>query len=107
VVLRQGDSALGVMSASTVASRSAITVGTAIVRAAEAVIRKGKSLAADALEAAEADIVYDKGTFKRGTAPTGESTSSISRRWRGPQAARRNARGYSTRLIFRRSVPAP
>jgi carbon-monoxide dehydrogenase large subunit len=63
VVLRQGDSALGVMSASTVASRSAITVGTAIVRVAEAVIRKGKSLAADALEAAEADIVYDRGEF--------------------------------------------
>jgi len=63
VVLRQGDSSLGVMSASTVASRSAITVGTAIVRAAEAVIRKGKSLAADALEAAEADIVYDSGMF--------------------------------------------
>jgi carbon-monoxide dehydrogenase large subunit len=51
------------MSASTVASRSAITVGTAIVRAAEAVIRKGHKLAADALEAAEADIVYEKGTF--------------------------------------------
>ena len=63
VVLRQGDSSLGVMSASTVASRSAITVGTAIVRAAEAVIRKGRSLAADALEAAEADIVYDSGMF--------------------------------------------
>ena len=63
VVLRQGDSGLGVASASTVASRSAITVGTAIVRAAEAVIRKGEKLAADALEAAEADIVYHKGVF--------------------------------------------
>ena len=63
VVLRQGDSSLGVMSASTVASRSAITVGTAIVRAAEAVIRKGRNLAADALEAADADIVYDSGMF--------------------------------------------
>jgi aerobic carbon-monoxide dehydrogenase large subunit len=63
VVLRQGDSALGVASASTVASRSAITVGTAIMRAAEAVVRKGRSLAADALEAAEADIVYDGAVF--------------------------------------------
>ena len=63
VVLRQGDSGLGVMSASTVASRSAVTVGTAIVRAAEAVIRKGRKLAADALEAAEADIIYDGGVF--------------------------------------------
>ena len=63
VVLRQGDSGLGVMSASTVASRSAVTVGTAIVRAAEAVIRKGRKLAADALEAAEADMIYDGGVF--------------------------------------------
>jgi aerobic carbon-monoxide dehydrogenase large subunit len=63
VVLRQGDSGLGVASASTVASRSAITVGTAIVRAAEAVIRKGEKFAADALEAAEADIVYQQGAF--------------------------------------------
>src|SRR5262249_10123945 len=35
VILRQGDSGLGVMSASTVASRSAVTAGTAVVRAAE------------------------------------------------------------------------
>jgi carbon-monoxide dehydrogenase large subunit len=33
------------------------------VRAAEAVIHKGKMLAADALEAAEADIVYREGAF--------------------------------------------
>jgi aerobic carbon-monoxide dehydrogenase large subunit len=61
--MRQGDSGLGVASASTVASRSAVTVGTAIVRVAEAVIRKGGKLAADALEAAEADIIYDGGVF--------------------------------------------
>ncbi len=63
VRMRQGDSDLGVASASTVASRSTITAGTAIVRAAEAVIRKGRKLASDALEAAEADIVYDRGSF--------------------------------------------
>jgi carbon-monoxide dehydrogenase large subunit len=63
VRMRQGDSSLGVASASTVASRSTVTAGTAIVRAAEAVIRKGRKLAADALEAAEADIVYRKGAF--------------------------------------------
>jgi aerobic carbon-monoxide dehydrogenase large subunit len=63
VRMRQGDSSLGVASASTVASRSTITAGTAIVRAAETVIRKGKMLAADALEAAEADIVYQDGAF--------------------------------------------
>jgi aerobic carbon-monoxide dehydrogenase large subunit len=63
VRMRQGDSDLGVASASTVASRSTVTAGTAIVRAAETVIRKGKKLASDALEAAEADIVYEAGWF--------------------------------------------
>src|SRR5262249_10580262 len=63
VMMRQGDSSLGVASASTVASRSTVTVGTAIVRAAEAVITTGRKLAADALEAAEADIIYQEGSF--------------------------------------------
>jgi aerobic carbon-monoxide dehydrogenase large subunit len=63
VRMRQGDSDLGVASASTVASRSTVTAGTAIVRAAETVIGKGKKLASDALEAAEADIVYEAGWF--------------------------------------------
>jgi carbon-monoxide dehydrogenase large subunit len=63
VRMRQGDSDLGVASASTVASRSTVTAGTAIVRAAETVIRKGKKLASDALEAAEADLVYEAGSF--------------------------------------------
>jgi carbon-monoxide dehydrogenase large subunit len=63
VRMRQGDSSLGVASSSTVASRTTITAGAAIVRTAEAVILKGKKLAADALEAAEADIVYEHGAF--------------------------------------------
>jgi len=63
VILRQGDSSLGVASSSTVASRSTVTAGTAIVRTAEAVIRKGCALAADALEAAATDIVYRDGAF--------------------------------------------
>ena len=52
----------GVMSAS-VASRSTITVGSAIVRTAEALIEKGKRVASLKLEAAEADIVYRDGAF--------------------------------------------
>jgi carbon-monoxide dehydrogenase large subunit len=63
IFLRQGDTNLGVMSSASVGSRSAMTVGTALVRAAEALIDKGKKLAADALEAAEADIVYSGGKF--------------------------------------------
>jgi carbon-monoxide dehydrogenase large subunit len=63
VRVRQGDSGLGVASSSTVASRTTMTAGSAIVRTAEAVIVKGRKLAADALEAAEADIVYERGAF--------------------------------------------
>jgi aerobic carbon-monoxide dehydrogenase large subunit len=63
VRMRQGDSDLGVASASTVASRSTVTAGTAIVRAAETVLDKGRKLASDALEAAEADLVYEAGSF--------------------------------------------
>ena len=63
IFLRQGDTNLGVMSSSTVASRSAMTVGTAITRAAEALLDKGKKIAGDLLEAAVSDIVYDGGVF--------------------------------------------
>jgi aerobic carbon-monoxide dehydrogenase large subunit len=63
VRMRQGDSELGVASASTVASRSTVTAGSAIVRAAETVLHKGRKLATDALEAAEADLVYEAGSF--------------------------------------------
>jgi carbon-monoxide dehydrogenase large subunit len=63
VRMRQGDSSLGVASSSTVASRTTVTAGSASVRTAEAVILKGRKIAADALEAAEADIVYAQGAF--------------------------------------------
>jgi carbon-monoxide dehydrogenase large subunit len=45
-------------------SRSMMSVGACSVTAAEMVLQKGHALAADALEAAEADIVYDKGAFR-------------------------------------------
>jgi carbon-monoxide dehydrogenase large subunit len=63
VTMRQGDSSLGVASAASVASRTTATAGSAIVRTAEAVIGKGRKLAADVLEAAEDDIVYEQGAF--------------------------------------------
>src|SRR5262249_43636659 len=86
--MRQGDSSLGVVSASTVASRTTITAGTAIVRTAEALILKGRKLAADALEAAEADIVYEHGAF----AVTG-TDRRIGLLDLAPQAADRKKRG--------------
>jgi carbon-monoxide dehydrogenase large subunit len=64
VVVHQGDTDFGVASFSSVASRSTITVGTAVVRTVEAVIEKGKTHAAMLLEAAEADIEYRAGRYE-------------------------------------------
>ena len=63
VLLREGDSDLGVTSGSSVGSRTTMTAGTALVRAVETVIEKGRRLAADILETAESDIVYRDGAF--------------------------------------------
>jgi carbon-monoxide dehydrogenase large subunit len=63
IFLRQGDSNLGIMSSATVGSRTTMTAGTALVRAAETLVDKGKKIAADLLEAADSDIVYNNGTF--------------------------------------------
>lgn len=63
VRLVHGDSDLEVASFSSVGSRTTMTAGSAIVRAAEAVIEKGRRLAAAALEADEADIVFGEGAF--------------------------------------------
>jgi carbon-monoxide dehydrogenase large subunit len=48
----------------TVASRSNMMAGSAMLRAAEEAIRKGKDFAAELLEAAAADIEYAGGTFR-------------------------------------------
>ncbi len=61
---RHGDTALGIQGMPSVASRSAMTAGTAIVRAVETMLTKGKSLAAGMLEAADADIAYRDGSFE-------------------------------------------
>jgi carbon-monoxide dehydrogenase large subunit len=63
IFVRQGDSALGVGNGASVGSRSTMTAGTALVRTAEALIEKGRKIAANVLEAGEQDIVYGDGTF--------------------------------------------
>jgi len=63
IFLRQGDTSLGIVSSATVGSRTTMTAGTALIRAAQALIDKGKKIAADMLEAAETDMVYKSGTF--------------------------------------------
>ena len=64
IEVTQGDSDDGVPSAGAVASRSTMSVGGAVVAAIDAVIEKGRRIAAHVLEAAEADIAYRNGVFE-------------------------------------------
>ncbi len=63
VTLQSGDSARDVPGFGAVASRSAMYVGGAIARTADAVIEKGKRVAAMLLQAAEADVEFRDGKF--------------------------------------------
>jgi aerobic carbon-monoxide dehydrogenase large subunit len=58
-----GDSDVAVMGGGSHSDRSMRLGGTILVRASEEIIRKGRAIAADALEAAERDIVYADGRF--------------------------------------------
>ena len=60
---RQGDSAMGLIGAASVGSRSAMCAGNAIVYAADLMLAKGRKVASALLEASEADIQYDNGSF--------------------------------------------
>jgi carbon-monoxide dehydrogenase large subunit len=61
---RHGDSDLELPGMASVGSRSAMTAGSATVKTVEALLTKGKTIAATVLEAAEADIAYRDGTFE-------------------------------------------
>jgi carbon-monoxide dehydrogenase large subunit len=63
VTVTAGDSARDVPGFGAVASRSAMYVGGAIARTADAVIEKGKRVAAMLLQAAEADVEFRDGKF--------------------------------------------
>jgi aerobic carbon-monoxide dehydrogenase large subunit len=62
--LRQGDTDLTPIGGGHGSSRATYMGGTAIWRAAETIVAKGKRFAADALEAAEADIEFADGHFR-------------------------------------------
>jgi carbon-monoxide dehydrogenase large subunit len=62
--LKQGDTDLIPMGGGHGSSRSTYMGGTAIWRASDIIIAKGKALAARALEAAEADIEFADGVFR-------------------------------------------
>jgi carbon-monoxide dehydrogenase large subunit len=61
---RHGDSTLEIPGFASVASRSAMTAGSAILATLDAMLAKGKTIAATVLEAAEGDIAYQAGAFK-------------------------------------------
>ncbi len=63
VTVTSGDSARDVPGFGAVASRSAMYVGGAIARTADAVIEKGKRVAAMLLQAGEAEVAYSAGKF--------------------------------------------
>ncbi len=60
---RHGDLAMEIPGFASVASRSAMTAGSAILKTLDAMLAKGKAIAATALEAAEGDIAYAAGEF--------------------------------------------
>jgi carbon-monoxide dehydrogenase large subunit len=60
---RHGDSAMEIAGYASVGSRSAMTVSHALIKTAEAMLAKGKTVAATLLEAADTDIEYRDGRF--------------------------------------------
>jgi carbon-monoxide dehydrogenase large subunit len=63
IELRHGDTDLTPIGGGHGSSRATYMGGTAIWRAADMVIEKGRRIAAEAIEAAEADIVFEDGAF--------------------------------------------
>jgi carbon-monoxide dehydrogenase large subunit len=61
---RHGDSTLEIPGFASVASRSAMTAGSAILATLDAMLAKGRTIAATVLEAAEGDNAYQAGAFK-------------------------------------------
>ncbi|HET7669990.1 MAG TPA: xanthine dehydrogenase family protein molybdopterin-binding subunit [Burkholderiales bacterium] len=64
VEIVHGDTSKVLFGMGTYGSRSIAVGGTAIVKALDKVIAKGRKIAAHLLEASEADIEYDRGEFK-------------------------------------------
>jgi carbon-monoxide dehydrogenase large subunit len=61
---RHGDSAMGLPGFPSVASRSTMTAGSALVRSVDIMLEKGRKIASLLLEAADADIEYSNGAFQ-------------------------------------------
>ncbi len=63
VKILAGDTDVVAHGRGTFGSRSMMACGSALLRASEKIIERGKSIAAHMLEAGQADIVFDRGTF--------------------------------------------
>ena len=61
---RHGDTNFGINGFASVGSRSAMTVGSALVKTIDVMLTKGRAAAAVMLEAAEGDITYSDGSFE-------------------------------------------
>lgn len=64
ISIEHGDTAKVLFGMGTYGSRSLAVGGTAIIKAVDKIIAKGKKIAAHLMEAAEGDIVYEGGEFK-------------------------------------------
>ena len=64
VQVLDGDTDIITQGTGSFGSRTMIAAGTAVTRAGEVIIKVGKSIAADALEAAEIDIEFSRGAFR-------------------------------------------
>ena len=60
---RHGDTNLDLKGNPSVGSRSTMTVGSALYRAVDLMLEKGKPIAAGMLEAAESDVIFEQGSF--------------------------------------------
>jgi len=64
IVIEHGDTGKVLFGMGTYGSRSIAVGGTAIVKALDKIIAKGKKIAAHLMEAADTDVVYEGGVFK-------------------------------------------
>src|SRR6185503_576922 len=60
---RHGDTNLDLKGNPSVGSRSTMTVGSALYRAADLMLEKAKPIASGLLETAESDVAYENGNF--------------------------------------------
>ena len=86
--LRQGDTDLIPMGGGHGSSRATYMGGTAIWRASDKIIDKGIRIAAEALEAAEADIRFDDGDFVVTGTDRRMRLLDVAARWRAAKARR-------------------